>query len=386
MSMASEQAARAHEQAASAFNNYNLKLGPTVWWFGAGLLAEYNNNINLTANGSEDDFLFRPQINARMLWPMTDKNSLNLNIGVGYSAYVQHSELNKVYIPQGSELSFDLYAGDFRINLHDRFSITEGAYEDPTVSGTGDYVRLENAVGATALWDLNKVIVRFGYDHVDFLSLSTHGNQPDAWSELFSSSASYAIKPGLSAGLQLGGGLLNYSGTNTPFSKSTQWSLGPFFETQISEHIHFRGSVGYIVYSPESSGTTAAGSDFTGVYAQIAISHRLNGYVNYTVSGGRSLNFGFYGGTVDMYYARLRASWNVIQKVSIDTSFDFEHGTQVSSGNETFDRYGAGITFGRAITSKLDGSLGYRFFWRQSDLAGKNYSASIVSLNLNYAF
>jgi uncharacterized protein (PEP-CTERM system associated) len=104
------------------------------------------------------------------------------------------------------------------------------------------------------------------------------------------------------------------------------------------------------------------------------------------LSGGRSLNFALYGGTIDLYYARLNANWNILQKVSLGTSFDFEHGSQVSSGNETFDRYGAGITLGRAITSKLSGSLGYRYYWRGSDVSGRNYTANIVSLNLSYAF
>jgi hypothetical protein len=385
MSMASEEAARARHRAASTLGHYNVTLGQTLWRFGAGLELEYADNVNLGASGPEGDFSFRPQIDTEMLWPITDKNSLNLNVGVGYSAYVKRTDLNRVFVTPGSGLSFDLYAGDVWVNLHDRFSITADAYQDPTVTGTGDYARLENAVGATALWDLNKVILRLGYDHVDYISLSTNGRQPDGQSELFSSSAGYVIKPGMQVGIELGGGLLNYSGTNTAFSKAIQWSAGTFFETQVSEFVHFRGSVGYIVYSPESSGTTSA-KDFTGVYAQIAISHRPNASVDYTLSGGRTLNFAFYGGTVDMYYARLQANWKIMQKVNIGTSLDYEHGSQVGFGTETFDRYGAGITLGRTLTKKLSGSLGYRFFWRESDLSGQGYTVNVVSLNLHYAF
>ena len=388
MSMASEEAARARRQAASTLGYYNLTVGPTLWKFGAGLGMEYADNVNLGASGSEGDFSFRPQIDTEMLWPITDKNSLNLNVGIGYSAYVQRSDLNRVFVSPGSGLSFDLYSGDVWINLHDRISITADAYQDPTVTGTGDYARLENALGATALWDLNKVILRLGYDHVDYISLSTNGRQPDGQSELFSASAGYAIKPGMQVGIELGGGLLSYSGaiTNTVSRKATQWSAGTFFETQLSEFVHFRGSVGYSVYSPESSGTTAAGMDFTGVYAQIAISHRPNASLDYTLSAGRSLNFAFYGGTVDMYYARLQANWKIVQKINIGTSLDYEHGSQVGFGTETFDRYGAGITLGRTLTRKLSGSLGYRFFWRGSDLTGRGYTVNVVSLNLHYAF
>jgi hypothetical protein len=141
MSMAGEEAARAHRQAASTVGYYNLTVGPTLWKFGAGLQLEYTDNVSLGTGGSESDFSFRPQINSQMLWPITDKNSLNLDVGVGYSAYVKHSDLDRVFITPGSGLSFDLYVGDVWINLHDRFSITEDAYEDPTAV-TGDYARL----------------------------------------------------------------------------------------------------------------------------------------------------------------------------------------------------------------------------------------------------
>ena len=67
----------------------------------------------------------------------------------------------------------------------------------------------------------------------------------------------------------------------------------------------------------------------------------------------------------------MNASWKIMQKVSIGTSFDYEHGSQVSFGGETFDRYGAGIRLGRAITSKLSSSLGYQFYRRGSDQSGR---------------
>ena len=93
-----------------------------------------------------------------------------------------------------------------------------------------------------------------------------------------------------------------------------------------------------------------------------------------------------FGGTIDLYYARLHANWKVIEKVTLGTSFDYEHGSQVDIGNETFDRYGAGVTLGRPITAKLSGELGYRFYVRNSDLADRDYTVNVVSLNLNYSF
>jgi hypothetical protein len=320
------------------------------------------------------------------LWPITDKNALNLSLGGGYSFYAQHSELDRFYITPGSELSFDLYAGDFWINLHDRFSISEDSYQDPTVTGTGNYSRLENALGVASTWDLNKIIVRGGYDHVDYIGLTGNSGQPDGQSELISASLGYAIKPGMIGGIEVGGGLLHYTGTNIFYSDAKQWNAGVFFDTQVTDYIHFRGSVGYTDYAPENARSTNVLGDFTGVYAQVEIQHRLNEFVSYTLSGGRSISFAFYGGSVDLIYARLAANWKVIRKIGLSTSLDYEHGSQGTFFGETFDRYGGSLSLSRPLTAKSSAGIGYQVYWRTSDVSGRDYLNNIISLNFSYSF
>jgi hypothetical protein len=170
--MASAAAAEERRQAALTVDYYNLKLGPTAWSFSTGLEVDYNDNVYDTQTHPEGDFIFRPEINTRLFWPVSDENSIHLALGGGYSAYVEHPDLSRYFITPNTELSFDLYVGDFWINLHDRVSILENTYQDPTVAGTGNYSQLQNTLGATTLWDLNKVILRVGYDHVNYVTLS----------------------------------------------------------------------------------------------------------------------------------------------------------------------------------------------------------------------
>jgi len=328
-----------------------------------------------------------------MLWPVSAQNSINLALGAGYSAYVNNPNLDGLFITPGSELSFDLYAGDFWINLHDRFSITENSYQDPTVAGTGQYSQLQNALGVATTWDLNKAIVRVGYDHVNYESLSggngqNSGGQPSGYSEVFSASAGYALKPGMLLGLELGESLITYTTTspNTPYSNANQWNLGGFYDTPVSEYIHFTAHAGYTVYSAEASGAMTTSGDFSGMYAQLDIRHRVNQYVEYSLSGGRNTSVAFYGGTIDRYFARWQANWRILRKVTLSTSFSYEHGSQLAAGAETYDQYGPGITLSRPITAKLSSSLGYQVYWRDSDLPGRNYTVDVVSLGFNYAF
>jgi len=182
--------------------------------------------------------------------------------------------------------------------------------------------------------------------------------------------------------------LLHYSGTNVAFSDAKQINAGIFFESQVSQYLHFRGSVGYTLYSPDTGQSTNSNqvSDFTGIYADLSLQHRLNRFLVYTLSGGRSINFAFYGGSVDLIYARWLANWKVMEKVGISTSLQYEHGTQVTFTGETFDRYGGSISLSRTLTAKSTGSLGYQFYWRTSDVKGRDYTANIVSLNFSYRF
>ena len=392
MSIASAQAAEARRMAATTTGYYNLQLGPTAWKFATGLGLDYNSNVYLTEEHPQGDFIFRPQVNTRMLWPVSDQNSLSLALDAGYSAYVSNPGLDRGFI-NGSELSFDLYAGDFWINLHDRFSIMENSYQDPTVAGSGNYSQLQNALGVATVWDLNKGIVKLGYDHVNFDSLTggnsqNFGGQPSGYSEVFSTSAGYALKPGMLLGVELGGSLITYTTTttNTPYSNANQWNVGGFYDAPLSQYIHVTAHAGYSVYSPESSGATTTGGDFTGVYGELDINHRINQYVAYTLSGGRTLDLTYFGGTIDRYFAHWQANCQILQKVTLGTSFSYEHGTQVLFGAETYDQYGPGISLSRPITAQLTSSLGYQLYWRDSNLAGRNYTVNVVSLNLDYTF
>lgn len=388
LSLAGADAAEARHKAASTLGYYNLKLGPAALRFGSSLGVEFNDNVNNTATNLEGDVSFRPSISTQLLWPLTDQNGLTLNIGAGYSFYVKHPNLDQLFLTPGSELSFDIYAGDFWINLHDRFSITENSYTDPTVVGTGDYSQFQNALGTTVTWDLNKFVVKAGYDHVTYIALSTAQNQPDGQSEVFSASGGYALKPGELVGVELGGALLRYATvvTNSFYADADQWNAGAFYETQVSQYLKLRGSAGYTAYLPTSSGQGSSATNFSGVYGQLGLSHRVNQYVDYTLSGGRSINLGFYGGTIDMYSARWAATWRVIRDIGIGTSFTYEHGTELYSGGETFDRYGPGVSLNRAITTKLSGNLAYQFYNRASNLPSRSYVLNIVTLTLSYQF
>ena len=103
--------------------------------------------------------------------------------------------------------------------------------------------------------------------------------------------------------------------------------MGGFYDAPLTEYIHFKGHAGYTVYTPESGVGGITTGDFTGGYAQLDVTHRVNQYVTYTLSGGRALSIAFFGGTVDRTFAHWQANWRILQKMALGTSFSYEHGT-----------------------------------------------------------
>src|SRR5437868_6861954 len=62
---------------------YNLLLGPVRFRVSATVGFEYNDNINLSEVHEENDVIIRPQINLDAIWPITQINTLTLDLGVG---------------------------------------------------------------------------------------------------------------------------------------------------------------------------------------------------------------------------------------------------------------------------------------------------------------
>lgn len=389
MSAAGAEAAEARRKAATTLDYYNLKLGPSMWNLSAGTDLIFTDNVDYRNTGAQADFILRPDVQARILLPVSEVNSLNLNLGAGYAVYARNSQYDRFFLSPGSELSLDVYIGDWWINLHDRFALLDNAFLDPTYVGAGNYQILQNTIGAAGTWDLNELVVKLGYDHENNDALTSNLRVRDEQADLLSASAGYALRPNLRAGLEAGGGLVSYSWrtlTNTTFDiDNVQWNLGPFVEARLSDNLRFRTSVGYAALDPQAS-QNSLGGRIAGPYAAVTLTHRVNQYVDYTLRGGRSISISSYGGGIDMYYAGLLANWHILRQATLITAFDYQGGSEALAGAETFDFFSPRVALKRAFGRKLTAALAYRYCFRGSTMSGNGYSANAVSLNLDYRF
>src|SRR5947208_290170 len=218
-SLAGQQAADAREQDVSRIP-YNLLLGPVRMRVGATVGVEYNDNINYSDDGSavvlgpfgptvisvqpEDDIIVTPNLTLDMIWPVTQLNTLRLDLGIGYAFYLDHSKNDTDYIlvAPKSQIAFDIFVGDFRINIHDRMQLQQDPIQEGALSNVVDYGRFENTGGVSVLWDLNKLLFQVGYDHYNFVSTTSAFEYLDRNSDIFQGSAAFIVNPTLTIGAE----------------------------------------------------------------------------------------------------------------------------------------------------------------------------------------
>ena len=195
-SLAGEAAAEARRQDVDRIP-YNLLVGPIRFRVSASVGVEYNDNINFADVNTQDDVIIRPNLTLDAIWPITQLNTLRLDLGIGYAFYLDHDEDNTraILIAPNSQIAFDIFVGDFRINIHDRMSIQQDPIAEPALSNVANYARFENTGGVSVLWDLNQALVDFGYDHYNFVSLTNQFDYLDRNADIVFGSVDFLLTP-----------------------------------------------------------------------------------------------------------------------------------------------------------------------------------------------
>ncbi|MES2570033.1 MAG: outer membrane beta-barrel protein [Verrucomicrobiota bacterium] len=366
---------------------YNLKAGPIIFDLNAGLDIEFNDNINLSDDNRKADVILRPGIELNSFWQITQLNALRFDLGLSYATYLDNSDVNAsaVLIAPNSQLSFDIFVGDFKINLHDRFSIQQDPIDNILISDTANYLRFENAAGLSVLWDLNDVQLVLGYDHYTFKSLEGEFDYLDRSEEQFAFSAAFRLNDANTVGIDTGMALVDYDENFN--NDGVTYQAGGFWESTISNYLRLRLAAGYQGINFDSGGLNGDTGDSHSPYAVLTLAHRLNPYITETLSAGHETRLGLTTNTVDLTFARYTASWRMNPAITLNFNAFFEDANE-SGGflSENAQRYGGGVSFDYQLTQKLLVGVRYQYTLKESDIERRDYYQNRVGLHLNYNF
>lgn len=385
-SLAGEAAAEARRQDIERIP-YNLLVGPIRFRFSATLGVEYNDNINLAEVNEQDDVIIRPQVNLDAIWPITQLNTLRLDLGLGYALYVDHSNANTngVLISPGSQLSFDVFIGDFRINFHDRPSLQQDPIAELALSNVVDYGRFENTAGVSLLWDLNKAVATLGYDHYNYVSTTSDFDYLNRNAEELQGTIQFAATSTTGIGLE-SYAVFNHYDQNV-LNDSTDYAIGAFVETQLTNYLKLRVAGGYQWIDFDHTGSVGDQNNLADYYANVLISHRVNATIKQTLAAGHESQLGVNSNYIVLNYIRHTVSWNIIRNTLLSTEFFYEDADE-SGGfiSEHLHRYGGALTVGYQLTPHVTLGLRYQYTQKDSDVALRGYKQNRVSVDGTYSF
>lgn len=370
---------------------YNLRSGNFRFYFTPSVSLDWSDNVQLSEGSQQDDFVLRPNLDLAASYPLTQKNLLTLDVGVGYSHYFNHSELSRWFARSGSQIAFDFFIGDFAFNLHDRFSFTQDATMEPAVAGTGEYGQFQNTAGLAVTWDLQDLTLTLGYDHLNSISTESTFQQTDRSSEMFVSRAGLRLHPRLTAGVE---GTATFTSYDQKLLNNNQgYSAGLYADYRPGNYFSLAPRAGYSFYFFDQTSRVAPAEDIDAWYADLTVSHQPTEVVSYTLSLGHEIRMGVESDAIESTYARTSASWAIFRHFSLTTGLSFEHGEE-SGGNlrdpsggtsgETYDYFGGDIGIGYSRWKRVSMGLSYRFTLRTSDEGSRDYTQNMISLSFTY--
>jgi len=393
-SLAGESAAQALKQSLEAeAAQYNLRYGPVRYRPGATLGISYTDNA-FYSHDAREDILVRPEVKLAALWPISEMNALRLTLGLSYEWYLKNTRLNGdlPLVNPGSEMTFYVFVGDFRIQVHERFSYQESLFFN-TLSGDGErfynfndvgtFARLDNQVGFDVDWDLNKLVLSVGYNHESFNSTTTSFEYLDRASEWFTASASFSLGDKVHAGLEAEASIHDYEQEG---SLIDHWRMrvGPFLDIQTEQKIELRAGGGFDTAKYDDSPAGNADYDSYYFYGRIRQQTRL---FTHSLTGGREHFLGSNANNLRTTYGRYTISSSAIDHVELGANVSVNFAEEFGgSFTEDFTYYGAGLNVGWLFHKYWRSDLAYEFRLKESEAALRDFHRNRVTLSVTYTF
>ncbi|HEY5914232.1 MAG TPA: hypothetical protein VJA21_26895 [Verrucomicrobiae bacterium] len=393
-SLAGESAAQTLKDSVQAqARQYNWHYGPVYLQAGAGVRFGYTDNVLYSDKDRKDDFLINPEVNLGAFVQVSELNALKVSLGVGYEYYVNNTVLNSdlPLINPDSELSFNLFVGDFHFRFHEKFTYQESLFFNSVpyqqnlfynITTSGRFTRWDNMAGFDVDWDLNKVILSATYNHENFVSTTASYDYLTRASEWFTASASFLLGDHFKAGVEGQAGL-HYYDSEVVLNDHWQARGGPFAEVSLPEKITFRAGGGY---DTARYGSAARSSDFETYYAYGRVSQETRLFTH-SITGGREHALGQNANNWQTTYVRYAIASPVIEHVELSANASVNFAREYGGAfTEDFTYYIVGLRAGWQFHKYWRTDVGYEYMLKNSDLPLRDFYRNRVTLGLTFAF
>ena len=404
--------------------NFTFKVGPVNFRVGAGLRTEFIDNVFDTATNRQSDLIVAPSIYLIGHWKISPMNDVIVNLGFGYTAYLEHSALSSVTrnidIAPGSDLAFKVRIGDVSLRLYERPSLGQDSSYQLTLPNDVFYYTFTNHLGLSLFGDFNALQIQATLDRTDSIplgstaasangsanaSVNTSANAAAVGTlehsiDTLSSSATYRLSDTNSIGLEGSVSIIKYKEDFQ--NNGVSYRLGVFVGSQLSEYISLRVSGGYQIMNFNTGGLNQdTSSNSASPYGLLALTHHVNRYLSHTLSITHEADLGSTTNSVDMTDIAEQAVWKISPNLSLNIGGFYEFGTESGPFGQSIRLFGLTASTGWNLSRKLSVNVYYQLTDRAGGGSGTgapsngstlgtgsagSYYENRVGVNFTYAF
>lgn len=365
---------------------YNLKWGKLKGSFRATMTGEFNDNINLSEHGKVSDFYLGPLVGVGLFYPISHRNILSMDLGVGYRWYVENSNLSTVHITPDTHVDYRFWLKDVQVNVHDDFRVQIDPTSRPELSGgVFNYRRFINNAGIDfggQPWESWSWTA--GYNHTLDRTLNNEFKSLDRNAHTFNGGLYHVWSPRWTTGIYGAYTINDY--VLRIQNNNTGWSIGPTVVWKPTEFLVFDGSVMHTRYDYSTTGSIADISDFQGVTFQAGARHTINSRMHHALRLRRSLELGLASNFTDAYALQYELNARVTGAVSLTGTFVYQHFSVSGTGGEDGDQmiFQLGSYF--KLSPRCTLGLSYVLGLKNSALADRDYTQNRVTVELTRRF
>jgi hypothetical protein len=367
---------------------YNLKWGPVNGRFFGSVQTEFSDNINLSDRAPQSDLFFNPNFGIGLQWPISERNILELSLGMGYRAYIDHPELNSIQITPDSRLKYQMRIGKVDVLVHDKFQLQVDPLSRADINGTTgllNFKRIVNDLGLQGEWPVRRNLsVVTSYDYVVDRSLNSDFTALDRDDHSLGLAAFSRLGPNWTAGISSSVTFSEY--LRRIQNDGVSYSIGPQVTFKPSHFITIDATVAYTISQFDQTGTIRDNSDFNGISFAVSARHNINSRMTETLRGARSATPGFGSNFNDLTVLQYGLSWRLNSFLNLNTTFAYEHLVASGASGETADRFLYYAGTGWEVARRWTLGLGYSFAMKDSNQPLRDYKQNRVTVDLTHDF
>lgn len=369
-----------------------MRWGPVQFSAGVSLSVEYDDNIRSQADDPIRDGVIRPRADLGVIWPITETSSLTAGLGVGYAFYADHSEFDYLEISPLSAVSYSVSIQDLVLTVYDQISYTGDVLDQPELTGTARYPRLDNTVGLRAAYSFADYLVQGGYAYYRYWAFDNDYDYLERGSHQFFARGAYLVAERTQVGLEGTVSLTEFAYSDR--NDYDSFSFGPYVDWAILDSLTLGARGGYVIYSYKETAPVPPGQDPSSWYLDnqnswyvgLDLRHQLTEYISHTLSAVRDVSSGINAQYVERFNLTYGIGWQMTDAWDVSLGVGYDRGTEQGQFAENYDRVGFNAGVGYQITQGLRAALAYRYFNRTSDAGNRTYDRNVVSLSAAYRF